>query len=83
MHRGAGLEFQALELEVLDDLQGDQRVVGFSRITSSTALPPRSGRWASSRHWSGWPETSAWQANWFRVVSKAPKISSTSPSRSS
>ena len=31
-----------------------QVTVGLTRITSSTALPPSSGRSPSSRHWSGW-----------------------------
>ena len=61
-----------------------QVIVGLTRITSSTAARPRSGRRASSRHWSGWSrKVRTARLSWLRVVSKPPNTSSTMASRSS
>ena len=61
-----------------------QVTVGFTRITSSTAWAPSSGRSASSRHWSGW-RVKVWTArpSWLRVVSMPAKARKTRATPSS
>ena len=61
-----------------------QVTVGLTRITSSTAAPPSSGRSASSAHWSGCRrKVCRARPSWLRVVSMPAKARNTRPTISS